>query len=107
LASYLCNLGREKTLQEGEDCKEYFFEKVKKQGEIVFRDIEIFNVNSAESLKEKKKEIALTSIHQCYIAAKISNESIKEINELKINENINKAIKQLNNNNNNEEEERN
>ncbi|CAK5083567.1 unnamed protein product [Meloidogyne enterolobii] len=97
LASYLCNLGRGKTLQEGEDCKEYFFEKVKKYGEIVFRDIEIFNLNSAESLKEKKKEIALISIQQCYIAAKISNESIKEINELKINENINKAIKQLNN----------
>uniref|UniRef100_A0A1I8BJ16 GST C-terminal domain-containing protein n=1 Tax=Meloidogyne hapla TaxID=6305 RepID=A0A1I8BJ16_MELHA len=102
LASYLCNLGREKNLQEGEDCKEYFFEKLIKQGEIIFSELEVFLVNSFEGLKEKKKEIDKISIQQCFIAAKISNESIKEINEIKIKLNINKgikeALKQLNNN---------
>jgi len=94
LASYICNIGREYSTEDGDKCYNKYIKKFKKQKKVfwsIMRDTYIgpFDFKKAKVLK---KDFLNTVETLCTEVIKIVNNTVEEINFEKINENVRNAI---------------
>ncbi|CAK5083563.1 unnamed protein product [Meloidogyne enterolobii] len=94
LASYICNIGREYSIEDGDECYNKYIKKFKNQKKIfwsIMRETYIgpFEFKKAKSLKKDFLNAVETL---CSEVIKIVNNTVEEINFEKINGNVRNAI---------------
>uniref|UniRef100_A0A1I8BMR3 GST C-terminal domain-containing protein n=1 Tax=Meloidogyne hapla TaxID=6305 RepID=A0A1I8BMR3_MELHA len=94
LASYLCNIGREYSIEDGNECYKKYIRKVERKKQLFlseFKNIYMLPFDFKEA-KKVKNDIWKTVETLSNEVIKIVIATIKEINEQKINENVRKGI---------------
>ncbi|CAK5080199.1 unnamed protein product [Meloidogyne enterolobii] len=94
LASYICNIGREYSIEDGDECYNKYIKKFKNQKKIFWSIMRETYIGPFEFKKAKnlKKDFLNNVETLCSEVIKIVNNTVEEINSEKINGNVRNAI---------------